>query len=106
LRALAIAAASRSMLLPDVPTTAEAGLPGYEASQWYGIFAPARLPPPLLQKFSAELKRVIELPATRQKLATQGADVMIETPAQFAAYLKQALVETAKLAAAAGVRPE
>lgn len=103
LRALAIAAPRRSMLLPDVPTTAEAGLPGYEASQWYGIFAPARLPGPLLQKLSVELRRVVELPATRQKLATQGADAMMETPAQFTAYLKQALVETKALAAAAGI---
>ena len=106
LRALAIAAPRRSILLPDVPTTAEAGLPGYEASQWYGIFAPARLSGPLLQKLSVELRRVVELPATRQKLATQGADAMMETPAQFTAYLKQALVETKALAAAAGIHAE
>jgi tripartite-type tricarboxylate transporter receptor subunit TctC len=106
LRALAIAAKNRSPLLPDVPTTAEAGMPRYEASQWYGIVAPARLPQPLLQKLSSELARIVAQPATRQKFATQGADAMTESPAEFAAYLKQDLAETARLAAAAGVRAE
>ena len=106
LRALAVAAKSRSPLLPEVPTTAEAGLPGYESSQWYGIVAPARLPQPILQKLSSELTRIVAQPATRQKFATQGADAMSETPAEFAAYIKRDLAETARLAAAAGVRPE
>lgn len=106
LRALAVAAKNRSPLLPDVPTTAEAGMPGYDSSQWYGIVAPARLSQPILHKLSAELTRIVALPATRQKFATQGADAITETPAEFAAYLKRELKETAKLAAAAGVRPE
>ena len=106
LRALAVAAKSRSPLLPEVPTTAEAGLPGYESSQWYGIVAPARLPQPIQQRLSSELTRIVAQPATRQKFATQGADAMSETPAEFAAYIKRDLAETARLAAAAGVRPE
>jgi tripartite-type tricarboxylate transporter receptor subunit TctC len=106
LRALAIAAKKRSPLLPDVPTTEEAGLPGYESSQWYGIVAPAHLPKAILGKLSAELKRIAALPDVKAKMATQGADVMFETPQEFAAYLRQDLDATRKVAADAGIRVE
>ena len=106
LRALAIAAKSRAALLPDVPTTAEAGMPGYESSQWYGIVAPARMPPAIVKTLLGAIERVLAQPATRQKLATQGAEPMTETPAEFAAYLKKDIADTARVAAAAGVKPE
>lgn len=106
LRALAVAAGKRSPLLPDVPTTEEAGLPGYEASQWYGIVAPAHLPKAVLEKLSAELKRIAALPDVKAKMATQGADVMYESPQAFAGYLAQDMAVTRKVAAGAGVRPE
>jgi tripartite-type tricarboxylate transporter receptor subunit TctC len=106
LRALAIAAKKRSPLLPDVPTTEEAGLPGYDASQWYGIVAPAHLPKAMLEKLSAELKRIAALPDVKTKMATQGADVMFESPQEFAAYLRQDLAATRKVAADAGIRME
>jgi tripartite-type tricarboxylate transporter receptor subunit TctC len=79
LRALAVAAKKRSPLLPDVPTAEEAGLPGYEASQWYGIVAPGHLPKTVLEKLSAELKRITARPDIKAKMATQGADVMYES---------------------------
>jgi tripartite-type tricarboxylate transporter receptor subunit TctC len=106
LRALAVAAKKRSPLLPDVPTAEEAGLPGYEASQWYGIVAPAHLPKTVLEKLSAELKRITARPDIKAKMATQGADVMYESAQEFAAYLAQDLAVTRKTAAAAGVQPE
>jgi tripartite-type tricarboxylate transporter receptor subunit TctC len=106
LRALAIAAKKRSPLLPEVPTTEEAGLPGYEASQWYGIVAPARLPKAVLEKLSAELKRIAAMPDIKTKMATQGADVMFESPPEFAAYLRRDLAATRKVAADAGIRAE
>ncbi|MEO7726033.1 MAG: tripartite tricarboxylate transporter substrate binding protein [Burkholderiales bacterium] len=106
LRALAIAAKSRSALMPEVPTTAEAGFPGYVAAQWYGIVAPAHLPPIVLQKLSAQLIQIAALPSVRAKLAKQGADVMIESPPEFAAYLNQATAGIRKIAIAAGVHAD
>jgi tripartite-type tricarboxylate transporter receptor subunit TctC len=106
LRALAIAAKNRSALLPDVPTTAEAGLAGYELSQWYGIVAPAGLPAAILQKLAGELARIVSLPSTKAKFATQGADAIVESPGEFATYLAQDMAATRKIAAAAGVHPE
>lgn len=106
LRALAVAAKKRSPLLPDVPTAEEAGLPGYESSQWYGIVAPAHLPKTVLDKLSAELKRITTRPDIKAKMATQGADAMYESAQEFAAYLAQDMAATRKTAAAAGVQPE
>ena len=106
LRALAVAAKKRSSLMPEVPTTAEAGVAGYESSQWYGIVAPVRLVKPALDRLVMELKRIAALPDVKAKFATQGADVMVDTPQEFAAFLKQELAVTRKIAADAGIRPE
>lgn len=106
LRALAVAAKKRSSLMPDVPTTAEAEVPGYESSQWYGIVAPAHLAKAALARLGAELTRVMALPEVKAKMATQGADVQIDTPQEFAAFLNQELAATRKIAADAGIRAE
>ena len=88
LRPIAVTTAKRSPELPDVPTIAEAGVPGYEATSWFGMFAPAGTPKPVLDKLHAALIKVLNQADVKKKIAEQGGDVVAETPAQFAAFIK------------------
>ena len=93
LRPIAVTTAKRSPELPDIPTIAEAGVPGYEAMSWFGLFAPAATPKPVLDMLNAALVKVLNQPDVKKKIAEQGGDVVAETPEQFAAFIK---AETAK----------
>lgn len=106
LRALAVAAKARSSLLPDVPTTIEAGLPGFEWWQWYAVFAPSRTPPAIIARLHEELKRVVSVPEIKTKLANMGAQTMIETPEQLSAFVKQTIEISRKIAKEANIRME
>lgn len=83
LRPLAVTTATRSAELPDVPTVAEAGVPGYEATSWFGMFAPAKTPAPVLARLHGALAKVLNDPAVRKRMAEQGAEPVSETPEQF-----------------------
>ena len=102
LRPLAVTTAKRSPELPDVPTIAEAGVPGYEATSWFGMFAPAATPAPIVAKLNAAIARVLAQPATRKKIEEQGAEVYSETPEQFAAFIKQESVKWGKVVKESG----
>jgi len=93
LRPIAVTTAKRSPEMPDIPTIAEAGVPGYEAMSWFGLFAPAATPKPVLDKLNAALVKVLNQADVKKKIAEQGGDVVAETPEQFAAFIKS---ETAK----------
>ncbi len=82
LRALAVTSATRSGLLPDIPTIAESGLPGYEAAGWFGVLAPAGVPPPVVSKLNAEINRILKLPEVVATLAADGAEPVGGTPQQ------------------------
>jgi tripartite-type tricarboxylate transporter receptor subunit TctC len=82
LRALGVTSMSRSPLLPQVPTIAEAGVPDYELVLWYGIFAPARTPEPILDRLNAEVARAVESPDLRQRLSSEGASAVRSTRAE------------------------
>ena len=88
LRALAVASGQRFPLLPDVPTIAEAGLPGFEASVWWGLVAPAKTPPEVVRQLNAETTKALTNPAIENKLTELGVVVTPGTPGQFAAFLK------------------
>ncbi len=85
---LAVTTAKRSPELPDVPTIAEAGVPGYEATSWFGMFAPASTPAPLVEQINATLVKLLQQPEMKKKFAEQGAEVVAETPAQFASFIQ------------------
>jgi tripartite-type tricarboxylate transporter receptor subunit TctC len=87
LRPLAVTTAKRSPELPDVPTVAEAGVPGYEATSWFGMFAPAGTPAPVLARLNGALTKVLNDPGVRKRMAEQGAEPVSETPEQFAAFI-------------------
>jgi len=79
-RGLAVTGAQRSSVLPDLPTAAESGIPGYEVSAWFGIFAPAGVPQPVIQRLNAEFVRALQQPDLRERLASQGAAPLTSTP--------------------------
>jgi tripartite-type tricarboxylate transporter receptor subunit TctC len=93
LRPLAVTTARRSPELPDVPTVAEAGVPGYEATSWFGMFAPAGTPAPVVARLNAALVKVLAQPEVKKKLAEQGAEAYSEKPEAFAEFMRK---ETAK----------
>ena len=89
LRGLAISSATRSAVLPDLPTVAEAGVPGYAAGTWYGLFAPAGTPAPVVARISADLHKVLTLPEIRTALVGQGVEPAPMTPEQAGAFLRE-----------------
>ena len=95
LRALAVTSLTRAPALPDVPTMAEAGLPGYEASSWFGVLAPAGTPLAIVTKLNAEIAKWLATPEAKEKLSKQGANAAGGTPEDFA---KHIAAETAKWA--------
>ena len=88
LRALAVTSAKRSPELPDVPTIAESGYPGFEANTWYGLLAPAGTPAPIVALLNSEVNRVLATPEVRGRLASEGGDTLGGSPEQFASFLK------------------
>ncbi|MDA8522274.1 Bug family tripartite tricarboxylate transporter substrate binding protein [Acidovorax sp. NCPPB 4044] len=102
LRPLAVTTAKRSPELPDVPTIAEAGVPGYEATSWFGMFAPAGTPAPVVARLNAAIVKVLAQPETKKKLAEQGAEAYGETPAQFADFIQKESVKWGKVVRESG----
>jgi tripartite-type tricarboxylate transporter receptor subunit TctC len=106
LRPIAVTSAKRSPAAPDIPTIAESGLPGYEATSWYGILAPAGTPPQIVARLHEVLVSVIGAPDMKDKLAAQGLDPVGNTPQEFAAVIKSEIVKWAKVIKASGAKPE
>src|SRR5690606_39251776 len=88
LRALAVTSAKRSPSLPDVPTVAEAGVPGYEASSWFGLVAPADTPKSIIDKTQQAVAEALKQPEVREKLSAQGAEPVGNTPEEFARFIE------------------
>lgn len=89
LRALGVTSATRSPAVPDVPTIAQSGLPGYEVINWYGVLAPAGTPKEVVAKLNAEIIKILKMSEVKERLAAQGAETFSSTPEQFAAYIKK-----------------
>jgi tripartite-type tricarboxylate transporter receptor subunit TctC len=106
LRVLAIGSPKRSPALPDVPTVAESGLPGFDIGAWNGILAPAHTPPAIIARLNAEIVKIAKDPATREHAASQGAELVSNTPQEFAAYIKTQIVRFAQVVKATGMRPD
>ena len=106
LRAIAVTGSARSSFVPELPTVAESGLPGYEASTWYGVLAPAATPRAIVTRLNVEIVKALALPEVRERLVAQGIDPIGNTPAQFAAYLQSEIGKWAKVIKATGVKAE
>jgi tripartite-type tricarboxylate transporter receptor subunit TctC len=106
LKAIATTAAKRSPGLPDTPTFAESGLPGFDTYEWYGVFAPGKLPKDVLAKLSQEIARIIKLPDMSEKLSAQGAIPVGNTSEEFAAFVKREMDTWGKVAQQVGLKPD
>ena len=106
LRALAVASPKRLPILPDVPTFTEAGVPGYEASVWWGLVAPARTPKDIVAKLSGELLKALEDEGVREKLSNLGAVIDPAGPEQFGKFLKEEIDKWAGVIKASGIHAD
>lgn len=104
LRAFAVTSRQRSALVPDLPTMAESGYPGYEAVPWFGMMAPAGTPQPIIDRLYGEMVKVLAMPDVRKKLEDFGLDVLGGTPAEFAAAIKDEIPYWAKIIKEAGIK--
>ena len=104
LKALAVTSGQRSPAVPDVPTIAESGLPGYEVINWYGVLAPAGTPRDIVAKLNGEIRRILSLPDVKERLAAQGAETITSTPQEFGAYIKSETEKWAKVVRFSGAR--
>lgn len=106
LKPLAVASSKRSTVLPDVPTTVEAGFPNSGYEFWVGSFAPAKTPRAIVDRLGEELRKALETPAVRDKFASLGADPMPMTPSAFDDYIRKEVELNASIVKAAGIKPQ
>jgi len=103
---LAVSTQRRAPALPELPTVAEAGLPGFEFDLWLGILAPSKTPRPVVKLISAEVRRVLELPDVRERMLGQGVDPRYTTPEEFDRFIRSEVDRIAKIVKASGARVE
>ena len=105
-RPIAVTTAKRAAVVPDLPTIAEAGVPGYEATAWYGLFAPAGTPAPVVAKLSTEAIRILKTAEVAERVANLGAEPVASTPAEYADFLRAEMARWGKVVRSAGIRSE
>jgi tripartite-type tricarboxylate transporter receptor subunit TctC len=106
LKAIAVTTSTRSSLLPNVPTIAEAGLKGYDANNWYGFLAPAHTPKPVIDKLNREMVKVLALPDVKEKLAGVGAEPVGNSPQEFAAVIRADVAKWKRIVQETGAKAE
>jgi tripartite-type tricarboxylate transporter receptor subunit TctC len=106
LRALAVIAAQRSPQLPETPTVAEAGMPGFEVTTWYGILAPAKTPRAIVTRLNREVSAILKDPETKERLAVIGAEPAPGAPEEFGTYIKQEIAKWADVVRKAGLQAD
>jgi tripartite-type tricarboxylate transporter receptor subunit TctC len=106
LRPLAVTTAKRSLQMPELPTVAEAGLPGYEAAGWFGYAAPARTPRDIIGKLNTEIVRILKLPDVRERLIAQGAEPVGDSPEEFAKFIQSEAAKWGKVIRALNLKIE
>jgi tripartite-type tricarboxylate transporter receptor subunit TctC len=105
-RAIATSGLKRSSIMPEIPTVAESGVPGYEATIWLGLMAPTGTPKPLVDRLNAEVNKILKRPDVKRAWNEQGAEPMIMSPAEFEKYLNADIAKWAKIVKLSGARPE
>ncbi len=106
LRALAVTGSKRSSAVPDIPTVAESGVPGFEVTTWYGVAAPAKTPRAIVDRLNSEIVRALNSPDLRTQLTNGGADPAGTTPEQYTVYVQNEIAKWAKVIKAAGIKGE
>ncbi len=103
-RALAVTTPKRSRFMPELPTIAEGGVPGFEATTWHGVLVPAGTPAPIVDRLNTEINRMLQLPDVRERLAALGGEIVGGTPREFADHIQREIPRWAKVIKAAGIR--
>lgn len=106
LRVLGVGSAKRSNSFPDVPTIAEAGVPGYELTQWYGVLLPSRTPPPIIAKLNSEIVRIVQSPDIEKMFVSLGLEAASNSPAEFSKYIATEVAKWSKVLKETGARHE
>lgn len=106
LRAIAVSSGRRSGSLPDVPTVAESGVPGFEFTLWFGVWGPAGMPGDVVDKVSKDVNRALADPGVRERLAKMGYDPMNMTPPEFSQFVRREVDDSARVIKAAGIKPQ
>ena len=104
--ALAVTTAQRTPMLPDVPTVAEAALPGYEFQAWFGMFAPGATPREIVEPLSMEVARIVQLPDVAKQMTSQGEMPRSSTPDEFARFVRSEIDKYKKIVKLANIRVE
>lgn len=106
LRGLGVTTSKRTQALPDVPSIAEAGVPGYEATQWFGVLAPAGTPRAIVERLHQETLRALRSAEVKERITGEGMEVVASTPEEFAAYIKSETEKWKKVIKSAGIKPQ
>jgi tripartite-type tricarboxylate transporter receptor subunit TctC len=106
LRAIAISTATRSPAIPELPTVAESGVPGYESSLWYGVLLPARTPPAIVAKLNSTINAILREPDVGERFAGLGAEPRGGTSAQFGEYIGSEVIKWGKVIKAVGIKAD
>ena len=106
LRALAVTSLTRTALMPELPTVAESGIPGFEVIVWYGVFAPAGTPRAIISRLNQEIGKLAAMQDIKDRLAVQGAEVMISTPEELAQRVRGDLAKWGKIVRASGIKAD
>jgi tripartite-type tricarboxylate transporter receptor subunit TctC len=106
LRALAVTTPKRSVSFPDLPTVAEAGVPGFDAITWHGVVVPARTPQPVITRLNREFNKLLQAPDMRERLLTLGSEVIGGEPKQLTEYMRVEIPRWAKVIKESGAKPE
>jgi len=104
--ALAVSSAKRSSLLPEVPTVAEAGVPGFYYTLWLGLWGPANMPPEIAEKINRDVNRALQSPDLRERLTNLGTEPMSMTIPEFTQFVRREVEDTGKVLRAAGIKPQ
>ena len=106
LKALGVSGAKRVSALPDVPTIAEGGVPGFDVTNWWGILAPAGTPAPVLERLHREITAILDSPETRKRFELEGAEIARATPAEFGSFIERETVKWTRVVKDANIKPE
>lgn len=105
-KALAITSAKRTPLMPEMPTIAESGLPGFDVGNWYGVVAPASTPPAIIARLNAEMKKIIATAEMKKRVAELAAEALSSTPEHLGDYMRVELAKWGRLVQATGAKVE
>ena len=106
LKALAVTTAQRAQMAPEIPTVAEAGVPGYEQTAWFGVLAPAGTPREIIGRYNAEIVKLLNSTEVKERFARQGVEVRTSTPEQFSAFLNSEVARWGKVIRDAGIKAD